>query len=315
MRHLPEKDSGAVCVDVGPSGLCLSPNACYLPAMPFRVLVFFAVLGELSAYAARPIHRDKIKCDYLLGSPRLSLADLIETKIVEPEGRYLFTPPRETSEHETRTTTILANRIGRATALIPTLSFFDMPAVDGIFFDTSGRPTMNFSLKTFLIPTRDDQSLNDKLRRTMRKAENSVNRLYSASQLRQVIASSSRQLGRNFSPEILEREFEVHAKVFGFDGLSRPVAIVIDYTLDGSAFFRAHSREARQVDGSMEDKIFLTLENNADGIDIKELRKKLRRHPSIKEYIFVGRHNIFHVTQTGWQMTEFCDDLGHIHEH
>jgi hypothetical protein len=270
--------------------------------------IAIVALSALTWAQPRYLYQRPNLCKYLLSTEQVKLADLIFVKLVEPENEVLHSPADGVSNHERRTATLLATRLNKKIVLLPSLSKgIDIPAVDGIIFDDDGNPLQNFSLKTFFPNRSKGADLNEKLLYTMKVARSSIMKNYTAERWREIISSY-------ISPKtpLADRKMEcdIHAKIFGlFDKDPRPVVVVIDYSLDENAIFRLHSR--REGDRF---STYLTLDSYDKGVNVLHLMERMREQAIVTEYVFIGRHNMFHVTGEGYQMTEYCDELGHEHD-
>ncbi len=273
----------------------------YIPLLLF----LFAPVSHAAAY--KYLYQEPQLCEFLLTTDDVRLSDMIAADLVEPEGQFLYTPSGNVSDHELKTARLLAERLKRPLALLPRLNkTVDVPAVDGVMFNDDGDPVRNFSLKTFMPSQGSQVDLNQKLLATMRVARRSVEKNYNAVRWNEIIP---RYLPRSISREDCGLECATHAKIFGVSAQQlRPVTIVIDYTLDHTAVFRLHMR----LNGTA-PHVYLTLNSYDQGINLLHLMERMRAHPTIKEYVFLGAHHLLSVTETGYQMTEFCDTYGHKH--
>jgi hypothetical protein len=251
------------------------------------------------------LHQSPGMCEYFLSSEEVRLADLVGAALIEPDGTFLHSPREGVSDHEFQTAKLLAERLKLHVAVLPRLNkWLAIPAVDGIIFDGEGKALRNFSLKTFF-PAQGEQ--NKRLAETLRVARRSLETNYSFNRWQEIMRS---HFPRKINDEGCNKECEIYAKIFGLNGQTRPVSIVIDYTLDPRAIFRLHMRKLQD---ETEPHVFLTLDSQRDGISVTNLMKRMQTHPVIKEYIFIGVHNILSITAKGFSMTEHCDSLAHNH--
>ena len=230
--------------------------------------------------------------------------------MLEPDNSFLFSGRENEEDFEYRTAKIMAGRLRQWTALIPRLTKrIAVPAVDGILFDERGSPTMNYSIKTFAPREDRRKPLNVKLLDTTRLARQGINRNYGRERWNEIICHV---LPPSTTEEQRNLECRTYHKIFGLDrNPPRPVMIVIDYTLDRDVVFRLHSTFAK----STLPQTFISLEPRERGIDVMKLLELIEQNPVVKEYLFLGPHQMFHVRRDSYELTEFCDDISHPHCH
>jgi hypothetical protein len=240
-------------------------------------------------------------------APEVQLSDLIATGLIEPDGRYLYSPREQIDDHEMQTATMLAERLKRSVVLLPRLNkWVAVPAVDGIMFNQEGRPTHNFSIKTFVPPQSGYADSNKKLLGTMRVARQGIERHYDLKRWQEIVR---KYFPRSIANTTCMAEAEIYAKIFGLtNGRLRPVSVVIDYTRDPTAEFRLHMRS-----GSQGPHVYLSLNDYDNGLNVLHLMERIRTHSVVKEYIFLGTHHLLSIRENGYEMTEFCDSFGHDH--
>lgn len=273
------------------------------------ILILIAITGA-SAGAAVPrfAHLNTRLCEFVLTTPMMELGDLINSGLVEPEGKYLHTLPEAPRDHEHNTAKLLAERLKRPLVLLPRLSrVVNVPAVDGVLYDANGVPQSNFSLKKFFPSQNTDLDLNDKLLNVMNNARKSVEINYSLPRWREII-------GRTLPPTLgaakCDLECQLYSSIFGVTAHGvRPVSVVIDYTEDPTAVFRLHMK----LDEKRIPEVYVTLNSHDRGINVLHLMERIRAHSTVKEYIFLGAHHMLIVNADSYQMSEFCDGLGHAH--
>lgn len=272
-------------------------------------LIFLTLIAPYSPAAPVRLLSDNAGiCEHLLKSKMVKLSDLISYAVVEPDGDYLYSPRELITDHELKTATILAERLKRTVAVLPRLNkWMSVPAVDGIMFDRSGKPLNNFSLKTFF-PSQRPGDLNTKLSNTIRTAANQIERNYNMARWSQI---ARERFPASVSNDTCFSEARLYAKIFGIVRTEvRPITVVIDYTADPTAIFRLGMKFHYQTGLQ---QAYLTLNDSAEGLSLLDMMDNLRGHASIKEYIFLGVHHVLTVTPDRYEMTEYCDSLGHQH--
>lgn len=278
----------------------------------FLPILVFGLLAPSAFAIPKYLYPDTKFCQFFLTAQHVQLADLVEMDVVESEGKYLNAPREYRDPAEFATAKILAERLRQPLALIPRLTkTVNIPAVDGILFNGLGEPVANFSIKTFMPSSGNGRNLNRKLEAVLEQAVKSVENHYSVTRWREILRKFMN--APSVTDADCDQECRTYTKIFGLsDHNVRPVKIVIDYTKDSTAIFRLTGK----FEPGQTPRQFLTLNARDDeAIDVTEIMDEIRKHPVIDEYIFLGMHHLLRISATSYQMTEFCDNLGHSHGH